>query len=977
MSYDINTKLLLHCNGDNGSSSFVDSSLYNHIVTPHGHVNQSTAQYKFSPTSAYFDNDYDDYLEIESSNDDFNFLDNDFTIEFWYKPSRIIYGELLIDRFSNYGGIRIYRIGRELKIQLSSNGTNWNILDGITEAQWVYGIWMDTSWIHIAIIRRGTTVKIFFNGTCVFVDNEVVGIIKSEQNSFLIGYPVNFTGMYGSYIDEVRVINGEAAYFDNFTPPTEEFSVNTNVVESDILINITPFVGYESDCDITIDVGFHAGIESDCYIEINIGYDQNDYNFCNNCDILLDIIPVGLFDSQSVTTEYTYDDSGNLIETVIIDPTTNEPLIIPPTEDEYMSCFGVRAYFQLPDSGYAYEIDAGDIMNVNVKTGINQPIYWSFDLINADRKYSDPDGDYADLLTENLYVPDRSSRRFIAIVLMCVCGSKYKTLVFPRLVIKEVIGTEIISLSGIDEISEYLSRNVTLESYCCQEALSKVIPSGQEALDPELVMSSQYVAVSLTNAFITNGLNNETQLLLNYNYDLPFIFDSIYNIFTVFKPQPQPIIFGEEPGDVPVYQLEDETIGSSLVAIGATNIYSNSYLPPIDPIPDPTTNPISNYNPPPNNPQYTEMIVSIPAKDSNGNLILDSYGNQINNRYIIDPRLPVIAISPLWMKWAINDMCEKIIDNQEGYIYKEYFKVNQYYQDFKFYSDINIQNTSIGSILDNCLGAIPAEYTIDSSVDYISTYTRTVYDESELPSDLWSNASYNGQTFYIYATYEGYMDFYPLGTTIKNVIIKTNWTYKWYSYTFTRILVQTWINTALADNWIPSTSDINSWKLNLNIHDIILDDEKPSAPDWYIPEILTRTSEHQISRTGVDKFNTINVISPLDLGTAQVYPTAIQQPPTANQYARPIFNKNNGDFLGLSAIFPATTKASSYYYTASNLGIAYVPYELSGQVMINFGDNNIFTISSSSSTPATCNIYDSSAVNYYVLTILWSNPLNQ
>jgi len=966
-------KLMLHGNGANGSQTITDDSLYPKTITAYGNAQNSTTQYKFGTASLKFDGS-GDYLIIPDS-DDFTFGDNDFTIDFQVMFSAKKYCHIMSHVEHNQRGFIIDFIssGTGINISYTYNNTECRIGEGFDG----YSI---NVWYHIEIVKRNNTIYIFRNGILSNSGTFIYSTFSNINANIIFGgyYPLGTNYYFNGYLDEFRIVNGISENISDFTPPTEEYSITNAVSETDLLINITPFEGYESNFDITIDIEISLGMETDCYIEINIGYDLNDYNFCNNCDLLIDIVPVGLFDSQSVTTEYTYNDQGELIETVIIDPVTNEPLIIPPTEDEYMSCFGVRAYFQLPDSGYAYEIDAGDIMNVNIKTGINQPIYWSFDLINADRKYSDPDGDYADLLTENLYVPNRSSRKFIAIVLMCVCGNQTKTLIFPRLVIKEVIGTEIISLSGIDEISEYLSRNVTLESYCCQEALSKVIPSGQEALDPELVMSSQYVAVSLTNAFVAHGFGtNETQLLLNYNYDLPFIFDSTTYTFTVFKPRPQPIIFGEEPGDVPVYQLEDETIGSSSIATGSTNIYSSGYIPPIDPIPDPTTNPISNYNPPPSNPQYTETIVSIPAKDSNGNLILDFHGNQINNRYIIDPRLPVIAISPLWMKWAINDMCEKIIDNQEGNIRKEYFKVNQYYQDFKFYSDINIQNTSIGSILDNCLGAIPAEYTIDSSVDYISTYTRTVYDESELPSDLWSNASYDGQTFYIYATYEGYMDFYPLGTTIKNVIIKTNWTYQGDSYTFTRILVQTWINTALSDNWIPSTSYINSWKLNLNIYNIVLDDKKPYAPDWYIPEILTRTSEHQISRTGVDKFNTINVISPLDLGIAQVYPTAIQQPPTSNQYARPIFNKKNGDFLGLSAKFPATTKASSYYYTASNLGIAYAPYELSGQVMINFGDNNIFTISSSSSTPATCDIYDSSAVNYYVLTILWSNPLNQ
>ncbi len=716
----------------------------------------------------------------------------------------------------------------------------------------------------------------------------------------------------------------------------------------DILLNINPTSGYEDNLDITLNITSTDGnSDTDFLITLNVNYDLYDYQYCKNFDILVDLSPVEIFESTFVEV----DEYGE----IILDPETGEPLIEPPISNEYMSSFGARAYFQLPDCNDAIEISPEDILNVNIKTGINQPIYWSLDILNKDRKYSDPFGTYANLFTENLYIPAKYSRRFVAIVLMSFCGDETETLVFPRLVIKEISGAEVITISGIDEISEYLSRTVTMETYCCQEALSKVIPAGQETLDPDLVVSNDYVAVALTNAFVNNGIdNNDTQLLLNYNYDLPFTFDEASYTFTVAKPEPKPLIYGEIPGENPVYQLQN--VDASHAVIYASN--QKYQIVEIDGV----------------------LMARVPTLDVNGQYIKNSYGQIIYQYYITDPRLPVIAISPLSMQWVVKDMCKKIIDNQEGSITKEYFQVNQYFQDFKIYSDINIQNTTIGDILNTCLGAIPAEYIISTPGDLIKSYVSFV--SNTLPSGNWNCADYNGVTFYIYYTVYTYTE-NSSGTTTENTTqtfsgisknssnVMVNWVY----YITT---VKTIINTNISDiNENMPASVVNSWKLSLNIYDVILDSEKPSRPDWYIPETLLRTSEHNISRTGVNKFNTINVISPLELGTAQVYPTVYESPPTSNRYTRPIFNNSTGIFVGLSAQFPVTTESDSFYYTSSVLPVAYPVTYISGNTVVDFGNNNLYIISSSGSTPSTCNIYDFNKTSFHILTILWNNPLYQ
>ena len=82
-----NRVLLLHCDGTDGSTSFIDSSSSGHTVTAVGNAQIDTAQYKFGGASALFDGS-GDYLTVPDSSD-FNFGANPVTIDFWVKFNAI------------------------------------------------------------------------------------------------------------------------------------------------------------------------------------------------------------------------------------------------------------------------------------------------------------------------------------------------------------------------------------------------------------------------------------------------------------------------------------------------------------------------------------------------------------------------------------------------------------------------------------------------------------------------------------------------------------------------------------------------------------------------------------------------------------------------------------------------------------------------------------------------------------------------
>lgn len=932
---DAYSKLIIQAKGSNNSTTFTDLSLNPKTITPSGDAKITTSVYKFPPSCASFDGS-SDYLLVDDSSD-FNVGSGDFTIHFWFYPTAETRMGLFAWDADLRLGIDYHWYGtRNINIWASSTGSSWNMINADGGGNGIGSVSLTlNAWNHIAVVRNGDNWRTYINGT-KDIDINVSGTVIYRNEHLVIGtwgsgIPYYLQGYLAEYVFDV----GIARWTSDFTPPTSEYTVASTVNDNlDILINLTDVINLseENNLDILINLTDVVNLpeENNLDITCELGYNPNDYQYCGNLDIICDLVPVGYFDSNYVTI----DENGD----VVIDPVTQEPLIEEPSDDEFYSYMGIRAFFQLPDSGEAYEIPPEYIIGANIQDGINQPILWSLQILNKDRIFSDPDEDYDQLIGENLYIPDKNSRRFIAIVLMSYCGTKVKTLIFPRLVIKEISGTEVISLSGIDEISEYLSRRVTLNPYCCTEALSKVIPEDQELIAEELAVTNVYTVSALTNAFEKNKINNEsTQLLLNYNVDLAYGFDESSTYFTIVKPTPEPPIFGVKPGVTPVYQIEQP---------GINMIAGRDYI----------------------------AVASI---DSLGNQIKGADNNPIYLYFIVDPRLPVIAISPLSMHWTIQDMCKKVIDLQDGDIRKEYFVVKQHYQDFKYYSDINVLNTDIGStIKQQCLDAIPAEYYISCDRDGLNA-SHSVYT-SGWPSFQINMADYDGYTFYSTMNLYTYNNAVAEGTTtevqttsisgmsLNSSNVMVNWTIS-TELTISRI------NTHITDSVKLPATIVNSWKLELNIYDIVLESEKP-APQWYIPEKLIRTEEHQISRTGVQKFNTVKVVSPMELGTAQVYPAIIQVPPTANQYTRPIFQKTTNLFLGLSSVQPITISPNSWFYIATNLPVAYpVKLTSAGGQYIDMGMQNQFTITPTRNSPSTVNVYNADD-SFYQLTLLWNIP---
>lgn len=204
--------LLLHGNGNNGSTTITDSSLSPKVMTAVGDARISTTQSKFGGSSIELDGTGDRLTT--PSNNDFAFGTGDFTVEAWiYEHSRVSFSTIL-----EIG----YHLGVAGIVFLTSSGGN---VASIYSAGF-YGAAPTGSlsvWNHYAWVRSGNFITTYVNGvrgtTSSFTNN------LTDTATITIGSINGGSGAYDTngYINDLRITKGVARYTANFTPPAAQF----------------------------------------------------------------------------------------------------------------------------------------------------------------------------------------------------------------------------------------------------------------------------------------------------------------------------------------------------------------------------------------------------------------------------------------------------------------------------------------------------------------------------------------------------------------------------------------------------------------------------------------------------------------------------------------------------------------------------------------------------------------------------------
>jgi hypothetical protein len=211
--YFANVVLSLHCDGTNGSTTIVDSSSSAKTATVLGSAQISTAQQKFGTASLSHTSDNSAITFADHA--DFEFGTGNFTIEAFVRWSSASgFAGILTKRgLSAVGPYMLWKNGTTLYAFLSSNGSTWNIANGVT-----VGTIAANTWHHVALVRNGTTFTAYLDGVGTVVATSSAALVDNGQP--FATSDTRPSEWFNGFMDEARITKGVARYTINFTPPT-------------------------------------------------------------------------------------------------------------------------------------------------------------------------------------------------------------------------------------------------------------------------------------------------------------------------------------------------------------------------------------------------------------------------------------------------------------------------------------------------------------------------------------------------------------------------------------------------------------------------------------------------------------------------------------------------------------------------------------------------------------------------------------
>ena len=228
---DSSTKLLLHMDGLDGSTSFEDEGDTVHTITSNNGAKVNTAHAKFGTGSLFLDRTVDSYLSI-GDHADWDMDTGAFTFDFWFEPRSLVIGSdhcffSQFDDADNYVYFGIYRQSVSmywLKAYVY-NATAVQLSISSFQAGW-----SPAGKQHYAFIRGwgsdADAVVVTVNGA--FAAGALMIGTKHWPN-LTADFEIGRGTLSGSvkdmdgYIDEFRVSKGVARWTSAFSPPTVEY----------------------------------------------------------------------------------------------------------------------------------------------------------------------------------------------------------------------------------------------------------------------------------------------------------------------------------------------------------------------------------------------------------------------------------------------------------------------------------------------------------------------------------------------------------------------------------------------------------------------------------------------------------------------------------------------------------------------------------------------------------------------------------
>ena len=208
------------------NNTFDDKSTSNHTITANGDAHQTTfSPYRHGGYSAYFDGN-GDYLQIANHTDN-DLSSGDWTVELWaYVPSApAVSGNF----FSKGTYVSTYSYSFAVlangSLLFESGNGNWSSTNYTSTA----GDFPFGQWNHVALVRNGTSVDMYCNGSRV-KNITSASMPTNTSDAFRIGAFTTHNDYYlTGYIRDLRLIKGTALYTGtSYTVPTESLTAITN-----------------------------------------------------------------------------------------------------------------------------------------------------------------------------------------------------------------------------------------------------------------------------------------------------------------------------------------------------------------------------------------------------------------------------------------------------------------------------------------------------------------------------------------------------------------------------------------------------------------------------------------------------------------------------------------------------------------------------------------------------------------------------
>ncbi len=316
-TFDTYTKFFIPFEGADASTTFTD--LGGHAFTPAADAQIDTAFYKNDLASGLFDGTGDWITTPDTA--DYDFGTAPYAFSFWFKTSQI--GRQYVSLFSN-DDVTVTGIAILMNIGTDSDGkiAYYGALG--TAKVTTTGGYNDGNWHHLALVRNGTDLQIYIDGTSKMTAVVAAGTSEDATLTAYIGSSVIAGRDYAGSFDNFRIDKGLARWTTNFTPPVATITAwaAIEVATTPLVIqDVKVFTGYKETDDWLVTVRY-----LDIYAPYYDTYDVRKY------------FVLQLLDGASVVKAQTVVPAwGNRVGTIYLSAAQATPLT-------YGGTYSVRLY---------------------------------------------------------------------------------------------------------------------------------------------------------------------------------------------------------------------------------------------------------------------------------------------------------------------------------------------------------------------------------------------------------------------------------------------------------------------------------------------------------------------------------------------------------------------------------------------------------------------------------------------------------